>query len=132
MNLPKALVLTVAATTFCLMTSPAFAVEETTPQNMTCQEFMDMNPKSMTPVAFWVVNRNTDFSGGDYVDWHEVETVSVPKCCRSATRTPPLNLAISARSSKNNPPGIRPGKPAALRRSRFTHRYRIRTADGGR
>lgn len=48
MNLPKALVLTVAATTFCLMTSPAFAVEETTPQNMTCQEFMDMNPKSMT------------------------------------------------------------------------------------
>ncbi|MBF9182379.1 HdeA/HdeB family chaperone, partial [Klebsiella pneumoniae] len=54
MNLPKALVLTVAATTFCLMTSPAFAVEETTPQNMTCQEFMDMNPKSMTPVAFWV------------------------------------------------------------------------------
>ncbi|MBQ5017309.1 acid-resistance protein, partial [Klebsiella pneumoniae] len=25
MNLPKALVLTVAATTFCLMTSPAFA-----------------------------------------------------------------------------------------------------------
>lgn len=30
MNLPKALVLTVAATTFCLMTSPAFAVEETT------------------------------------------------------------------------------------------------------
>ncbi|MFM3274923.1 acid-activated periplasmic chaperone HdeB, partial [Klebsiella pneumoniae] len=33
MNLPKALVLTVAATTFCLMTSPAFAVEETTPQN---------------------------------------------------------------------------------------------------
>ncbi len=43
---PKALVLTVAATTFCLMTSPAFAVEETTPQNMTCQEFMDMNPKA--------------------------------------------------------------------------------------
>lgn len=112
MNLPKALVLTAAATTFCLMTSPAFAVQETTPQNMTCQEFMDMNPKSMTPVAFWVVNRNTDFSGGDYVDWHEVETVSVPKCCSSATRTPPLNSAISARSSKITLlPGIRPGNP---------------------
>ena len=52
MNLPKALVLTVAATTFCLMTSPAFAVEETTPQNMTCQEFMDMNPKRvMLPIS---------------------------------------------------------------------------------
>ncbi len=132
MNLPKALVLTVAATTFCLMTSPAFAVEETTPQNMTCQEFMDMNPKSMTPVAFWVVNRNTDFSGGDYVDWHEVETVSVPKMLQECHRTPPLNLAISARSSKNNPPGIRPGNPPRCGGPRFTHRYRIRTADGGR
>lgn len=88
MNLPKALVLTVAATTFCLMTSPAFAVQETTPQNMTCQEFMDMNPKSMTPVAFWVVNRNTDFSGGDYVDWHEVETVSVPKMLQQCHKNP--------------------------------------------
>ena len=87
MNLPKAPVLTVAATTFCLMTSPAFAVEETTPQNMTCQEFMDMNPKSMTPVAFWVVNRNTDFSGGDYVDWYEVETVSVPKMLQECHST---------------------------------------------
>lgn len=89
---PKALVLTVAATTFCLMTSPAFAVEETTPQNMTCQEFMDMNPKSMTPVAFWVVNRNTDFSGGDYVDWHEVETVSVPKMLQQCHKNPAAKL----------------------------------------
>ena len=92
MNLPKALVLTVAATTFCLMTSPAFAVQETTPQNMTCQEFMDMNPKSMTPVAFWVVNRNTDFSGGDYVDWHEVETVSVPKMLQECHKNPAAKL----------------------------------------
>ena len=79
MNLPKALVLTVAATTFCLMTSPAFAVEETTPQNM-------------TPVAFWVVNRNTDFSGGDYVDWYEVETVSVPKMLQECHKNPAAKL----------------------------------------
>ena len=92
MNLPKALVLTAAATTFCLMTSPAFAVQETAPQNMTCQEFMDMNPKSMTPVAFWVVNRNTDFSGGDYVDWHEVETVSVPKMLQQCHKNPAAKL----------------------------------------
>ncbi|MBQ5239099.1 HdeA/HdeB family chaperone [Klebsiella pneumoniae] len=71
MNLPKALVLTVAATTFCLMTSPAFAVEETTPQNMTCQEFMDMNPN---------------------VDWHEVETVSVPKMLQECHKNPAAKL----------------------------------------
>ena len=117
MNLPKALVLTVAATTFCLMTSPAFAVEETTPQNMTCQEFMDMNPKSMTPVAFWVVNRNTDFSGGDYVDWHEVETVSVPKMLQECHKNPAAKLGdLRAVIKKYPPPGIRPGNPAALRR----------------
>lgn len=133
MNLPKALVLTVAATTFCLMTSPAFAVEETTPQNMTCQEFMDMNPKSMTPVAFWVVNRNTDFSGGDYVDWHEVETVSVPKMLQECHKNPAAKLGdLSAVIKKYPPPGIRPGNPPRCGGSRFTHRYRIRTADGGR
>ncbi len=36
--------------------------------------------------------------------------------CLWLAMNPQLNLAISARSSKNNPPGIRPGKPAALRR----------------
>jgi hypothetical protein len=100
MNLPKALVLTVAATTFCLMTSPAFAVQETTPQNMTCQEFMDMNPKSMTPVAFWVVNRNTDFSGGTMSTGMKSRPSRCRKCCSSATRTPPLNSATSTRLLK--------------------------------
>ncbi|MEV8984762.1 HdeA/HdeB family chaperone [Klebsiella variicola] len=52
----------------------------------------DMNPKSMTPVAFWVVNRNTDFSGGDYVDWHEVETVSVPKMLQQCHKNPAAKL----------------------------------------
>ncbi|HBR2775438.1 acid-activated periplasmic chaperone HdeB [Klebsiella pneumoniae] len=134
MNLPKALVLTVAATTFCLMTSPAFAVEETTPQNMTCQEFMDMNPKSMTPVAFWVVNRNTDFSGGDYVDWHEVETVSVPKMLQECHKNPAAKLGDLSAVIKKYPPPPASGRgnPPRCGGSRFTHRYRIRTADGGR
>ncbi|VCW28784.1 Acid stress chaperone HdeB [Klebsiella pneumoniae] len=113
MNLPKALVLTVAATTFCLMTSPAFAVEETTPQNMTCQEFMDMNPKSMTPVAFWVVNRNTDFSGGDYVDWHEVETVSVPKMLQECHKNPAAKLGDLSAVIKNTPASGRETRRAA-------------------
>ncbi|MGB7803848.1 acid-activated periplasmic chaperone HdeB [Buttiauxella sp.] len=70
----------------------AFAVQETTPKNMTCQEFIDMNPKYMTPVAFWVVNRNTDFKGGDYVHWQEVETVSVPKIVKQCQKTPKAKL----------------------------------------
>lgn len=85
----------------------------------------------MTPVAFWVVNRNTDFSGGDYVDWHEVETVSVPKMLQECHKNPAAKLGdLSAVIVIT--PGIRPGNSAALRRVPLTHRYRIRTADGGR
>ncbi len=92
-----------------------------------------MNPKkAQTPVAFWVVNRNTDFSGGDYVDWHEVETVSVPKMLQECHKNPAAKLGDLSAVIKNNP-GIRRGNPCrAAGGSRFTHRYRIRTADGGR
>ena len=113
MNLPKALVLTVAATTFCLMTSPAFAVENHAAE-YDLSGIYGYEPKSMTPVAFWVVNRNTDFSGGDYVDWHEVETVSVPKMLQECHKNPPLNLAISARSSKITPASGRETRAAAV------------------
>ena len=59
--------------------SLAQAATETTPQNMTCKEFVNLNPKAMTPVAFWMLNKDTDYKGGDYADWNEVETVAVPQ-----------------------------------------------------
>lgn len=59
--------------------SLAQAATEITPQKMTCKEFINLNPKAMTPVAFWMINKDTDYKGGDYVDWHEVETISVPQ-----------------------------------------------------
>lgn len=54
-------------------------LNENIPQDMTCKEFVDMNPKAMTPVAFWIINKDTQFKGGDYVDWHEVNAISVPR-----------------------------------------------------
>ena len=92
MNIKVSISIIIAAAALSTSINSAFAEQETTPQNMTCQEFMDMNPKSMTPVAFWVVNRNTDFSGGDYVDWHEVETVSVPKMLQECHKNPAAKL----------------------------------------
>ncbi|MEQ5587361.1 HdeA/HdeB family chaperone [Klebsiella pneumoniae] len=64
------------------------ATGETYPKS----DLFNKAPKSMTPVAFWVVNRNTDFSGGDYVDWHEVETVSVPKMLQECHKNPAAKL----------------------------------------
>jgi len=68
----------------------AEALNENIPQEMTCKEFVDMNPKAMTPVAFWIINKDTQFKGGDYVDWNEVDTISVPrliKICKSNPET---------------------------------------------
>uniref|UniRef100_UPI001EFDADE8 HdeA/HdeB family chaperone n=1 Tax=Salmonella enterica TaxID=28901 RepID=UPI001EFDADE8 len=32
-----------------------------TPKGMSCQEFVDLNPQTMAPVAFWVLNEDEDF-----------------------------------------------------------------------
>lgn len=37
----------------------------TTPENMTCKEYVDLNPKSWAPVALWVTSQGTEFKGGD-------------------------------------------------------------------
>ena len=100
MNIKAYVSVIIAAAAFSATMNSAFATQETTPQNMTCQEFMDMNPKSMTPVAFWVVNRNTDFKGGDYIHWHEVETVSVPRIFKQCQKTPKATLGELTQSVK--------------------------------
>ncbi|WP_422526935.1 HdeA/HdeB family chaperone [Serratia fonticola] len=56
----------------------------TTPNDMTCQEFLDLNPKPMTPVVYWVMSDDTRYKDGDYVDLHEtgsVVTSKVVKAC---------------------------------------------------
>ncbi|QPR29865.1 acid-activated periplasmic chaperone HdeB [Edwardsiella hoshinae] len=70
----------------------AYAATDTTPQQMTCKEFVNLNPKAMTPVAFWVINKDTDYRGGDYVDWREVETVSLPKVLKVCKQHPQQKL----------------------------------------
>ncbi len=43
-----------------------------TPKGMSCREFVDLNPQTMAPVAFWVLNEDEDFKGGDYVDFEKL------------------------------------------------------------
>ncbi|MBV8044452.1 acid-activated periplasmic chaperone HdeB [Pluralibacter sp.] len=62
-----------------LVTAGVSAVSKgVTPKNMNCQEFIDLNPQTMAPVAFWMLNEDEDFKGGDYVDFNETETTAVP------------------------------------------------------
>lgn len=59
------MILTLFSTSL-IMTNVAKAAQDLIPSNMTCQEFLDMNPNSYTPIAFWVLNKDTDFKGGNY------------------------------------------------------------------
>lgn len=62
-----------------LATASVSAVsKDVTPKNMNCQQFIDLNPQTMAPVAFWVLNEDEDFKGGDFVDFQETETTAVP------------------------------------------------------
>lgn len=100
MNIKRVIMLTVAMMVSFTVFNNVFAAQETIssdvneaiPGNMTCEEFINMNPKAMAPVAFWVINRNSDFKKGDYIDWHDVETLSVPKMIKQCRHTPKTRL----------------------------------------
>ncbi|HHR6442871.1 TPA: HdeA/HdeB family chaperone [Providencia alcalifaciens] len=50
----------------------------TTPENMTCQEYIDLNPQSLAPVALWAISQKTNFKGGDFVSLSEQSIAEVP------------------------------------------------------
>lgn len=91
----------IIATTLLATAASAMAVEaqssvqkavETTPKNMTCEEFIDLNPKSYTPVAFWVLNDDTQYKHGDTVNFHEVDVAVTPKIIAECKQSPKTKL----------------------------------------
>ena len=50
-----------------------------TPEKMTCQEYINLNPQSWAPVALWVTNQETQFKGGDYVALTEQSIAEAPQ-----------------------------------------------------
>lgn len=66
---------------------------QVTPKGMTCEQFVDLNPQTMAPVAFWVLNENEDFKGGDYVSFHETETTAVPLTIDMCKKNPQSELS---------------------------------------
>lgn len=69
------------------------AKTEVTPKGMNCQEFIDLNPQTMAPVAFWVLNEDEDFKGGDYVDYNETVTTAVPLTVELCKKHPQSELS---------------------------------------
>ncbi|WP_145515915.1 acid-activated periplasmic chaperone HdeB [Yersinia aleksiciae] len=74
--------------------STVFAASSpTTPSDMTCKEFLDLNPKSMTPVAFWIINQDTHYKKGDTVDFQEVDTLYTPKVIDMCKKSPDKKIS---------------------------------------
>ena len=76
-----------------LASSPAaLAAVKTTPENMTCQEFISLNPQAMLPVAWWMLHEETIYKGGDTVSLSETDTTSIPALLELCKKNPQQKL----------------------------------------
>ncbi|MFL1906479.1 HdeA/HdeB family chaperone [Plesiomonas shigelloides] len=69
-------------------TAPAAATPA--PQDMTCKDFLLLNPKAQTPMAFWVANYDTDYKHGDYVNAQVVGSITpmiIQECQKHPEKT---------------------------------------------
>lgn len=80
--------ITIATLSFTAFSTAHAASSPTTPADMTCKEFIDLNPKSMTSVAFWIINQDTQYKKGDTVDFQEVDTLYTPKVIDICKKSP--------------------------------------------
>lgn len=62
------------------------------PDKMTCQEFINLNPKAMLPVAWWMLNEETVYKGGDSVSLNETDLTSIPQVIEYCKRNPQSKL----------------------------------------
>lgn len=42
----------------------------------------------MTPVAFWIINKDTKYKEGDSIDFQEIDTVYTPKIIDICKKSP--------------------------------------------
>lgn len=82
----------VAALVIGLLSASAVQAAEHSPENMTCDEFINLNPKAMAPVAAWMLNKDTVYKGGDSVDLQETVTVGVPQTIEFCKQNPKANV----------------------------------------
>ena len=76
-----------------LLTAAATSFAATTPKDMTCQQFINLDPQAATPIAMWFLNSYTEYKGGDYVDLNEVDTAVTPQLIDLCKKNPDKKLA---------------------------------------
>ncbi|HEF8771189.1 HdeA/HdeB family chaperone [Providencia manganoxydans] len=71
-----------------------------TPEKMTCQEYINLNPQSWAPVALWITNAETQFKGGDYVALTEQSVAEAPQIVEFCKKNPEGTLQDYLASKK--------------------------------
>ncbi|EMT6575921.1 TPA: ABC transporter substrate-binding protein [Providencia rettgeri] len=71
-----------------------------TPENMTCQQFINLDPQSWAPIALWVTNQETQFKGGDYVALTEQSIAEAPQIVEFCKKKPEGTLQDYLASKK--------------------------------
>ncbi|MGL5954845.1 10K-L protein [Providencia rustigianii] len=71
-----------------------------TPENMTCKEYVDLNPKSWAPVALWVTSQDTQFKSGDWVALSEQSVAEAPLILEFCKKKPEGTLKDYLASKK--------------------------------
>ncbi len=64
-SLRKAFIFMGAVAALSLVNAQSALAANESAKDMTCQEFIDLNPKAMTPVAWWMLHEETVYKGGD-------------------------------------------------------------------
>lgn len=75
-----------------ILNVPVTHAADNSPDKMTCQEFINLNPKAMLPVAWWMLNEETVYKGGDSVSLNETDLTSIPQVIEYCKRNPQSKL----------------------------------------
>ena len=78
-SLRKAFIFMGAVAALSLVNAQSALAANESAKDMTCQEFIDLNPKAMTPVAWWMLHEETVYKGGDTVTLNETDLTQIPK-----------------------------------------------------
>lgn len=75
-----------------LLNTQSVYATELSPDKMTCQEFINLNPKAMLPVAWWMLHEETVYKGGDTVSLNETDLTSIPQVIEFCKHNPQAKL----------------------------------------
>lgn len=71
---------------FFSATGSAFAA--TVPDDMTCKDFVDLNPQAASPVVYWVMNKDNINKEGDSFDITKVDAMVTPQVLELCKKNP--------------------------------------------